>query len=107
VFRPLSLNSQCSYSSFGIGVDRRHKLKWLFPQERGTSDELEMSTCIPKLLSLPQRTCQSSRFTVVSDLPIKRLMCATRTGQSKFAAEQGNVTASITQGFDLRGARFP
>src|ERR1039458_2423341 len=24
------------YSSFGIGVDRKHALKWLFPQEKAT-----------------------------------------------------------------------
>jgi len=38
------------YSSFGIGVDRKHALKWRFPQEKATCDALEKSTCIPKLL---------------------------------------------------------
>jgi hypothetical protein len=41
---------RCHYSSFGIGVDRKHKLKCLFPQEKGTSDELVKFTCIPRLL---------------------------------------------------------
>jgi hypothetical protein len=38
------------YSSFGIGVDRKHILKWLFLQGKATSLALEKSTCIPKML---------------------------------------------------------
>jgi hypothetical protein len=39
----------------------------------------------------PKRcTCQREWLAVVSDLPIKRLTRATREGQSKLAAEQGN-----------------
>jgi len=41
-------------SSFRIGVDRKHKLKWLFPQEKGSPQELEESTCIPTLLLTDQ-----------------------------------------------------
>ena len=40
-------------------------------------------------------TCQRGCFAVVSDLPIKRLTQATRKGQSKLAAEQGNLAGPI------------
>jgi hypothetical protein len=40
-------------------------------------------------------TCQPLRFTVVSDLPIKRLMRATRDGWSELAAEQGSFAALV------------
>ena len=30
------LRALTNYSSFGIGVDRKHALKWLFPQEKAT-----------------------------------------------------------------------
>jgi hypothetical protein len=29
------------YRSFGIGVHRKHKLKWPFPQEKGPFDDLK------------------------------------------------------------------
>jgi hypothetical protein len=45
--------------------------------------------------STKDRTCQPGCFAVVSDLPIKRLTQATRKGQSKLAAEQGNFAGPI------------
>jgi hypothetical protein len=43
----------------------------------------------------PKCTCQPGWLAVVSDLPIKRLTRATREGQSKLAAEQGNFADSF------------
>jgi hypothetical protein len=40
----------CGYSIFGIGVDRKRTLKWIFPQEKATFTALKKSTCIPKML---------------------------------------------------------
>src|ERR1019366_3559487 len=34
-----------AYSSFGIGADRKHALKWLFPQEKATFHRAQKSTC--------------------------------------------------------------
>jgi hypothetical protein len=33
----LRSGKESDYSIFGIGVDRRHYAKWLFPQEKATS----------------------------------------------------------------------
>jgi hypothetical protein len=41
-------------------------------------------------------TCQPRRLAVVSELPIKRLTRATRTGESALAAKQGPSAAVIT-----------
>jgi hypothetical protein len=38
------------YRIFGITVDRRHALKWLFPQEKATMHAHKKSTLIPKVL---------------------------------------------------------
>jgi hypothetical protein len=43
-------------------------------------------------------TCQPERLAVVSELPIKRLTRATRTGQSALAAEQGPSAAISNHG---------
>jgi hypothetical protein len=34
VHRSYDLSLRLDYSIFGIGVDRKHKAKWLFPQEK-------------------------------------------------------------------------
>jgi len=39
-----------SYSSFGITVDRKHELKWLFLQEKPPCTPFLRTTQIPKLL---------------------------------------------------------
>jgi len=38
-----------NYSIFRITVDRNHSLKWLFPQEKATFDELQEATPIRKM----------------------------------------------------------
>jgi hypothetical protein len=37
------------YSIFRIAVDRNHTLKWIFPQEKATLDELQKATLIRKM----------------------------------------------------------
>lgn len=48
-------------------------------------------------------TCKPLRFAVVSELPIKRLMRATRCGKSKLAAEQGSY-AGLFNPYRLQAA---
>jgi len=37
-------------SSFGIGVDRKYTVKWLFIKKKPLCIALKESTCIPRLL---------------------------------------------------------
>src|SRR5271166_3253087 len=52
-----------TYSIFGIGVDRKHALKWLFPQGKATfhcfkkvyeysENALDVAACLPALLEI-------------------------------------------------------
>jgi hypothetical protein len=54
-------------------------------------------------IGVKSRTCQPQGNAVLSDLPIKRLTQATRKGQSKLAAEQGNFAGQIHPYKAVRG----
>jgi len=43
-------SARWTYSIFGIAVDRKHTLKWLFPQKKPPFTALQKSICIPKVL---------------------------------------------------------
>jgi hypothetical protein len=47
---PIRIRLPWVYSIFGIGVERKHTLKWLSLEKKPPFSTLTKSTCIPKML---------------------------------------------------------